>query len=388
MKRKLALLILVIMAVSVLLVACNDTEKTTTAQRWDDEVHVFHISLADFANSTYSAFAKYNADGKVAANGDYRKDKALTGETAYSTRDEVVPVAVYGTYTLTISVGSDTCQVTGEQELYAQYKKSDVEGWDDLTVLLGKLENYRDEVAQTGLIEDDDNVVLRSETLTTVTFEIPSQKPVSSSTKVDGFYIGKVNREISQYEVSTEYSFKDEKKPTAKVSIDGKKAQKYELPSVSSTVDVIDSNQILIYLRSLNKTKTSLQDGKSAKVFNPFTGETQTASFAFSAYEDKMILTDRALESGKTVAATLSSVSVGIDGVAFMLQDNLPGNLKFDDKALDVYTTSNGEIPKYTTVHFRVGYLSFEIEYSNESNTAEWSKIWQVFTPKQEGEAD
>ena len=375
MKRKLALLILVIIAVSVALVACNQPDATTADVRWNEEKHVFTINKADFLQSS----------------GDYRKDAAMTAEVLQS-KDEIIPEDVCGSYVLTITPTAGmtaSCVVTTEQVIYALYYKSDVNSpklsEEDFNTLVSKVS--QEEIAQTGFDVKENQVVFKSVTKSEVMFETPSQRPTSSMTKVDGFYAGKKHCNVTNYEVSTVYDYSNEKKPTATVTIDSQE-ETYNLPAKTSTVDVIDSNQLLVYLRSLAKTKTSLQDSKSARVFNAYTGEIHTASFAFLKYEDKVILTDYNAEgeTPKTLNVTLSSVAVTVDGIAYMLQDNLPSL-----ENLDYYVGAFGNVPKYTTVRFRVGYLSYEIDYSNEANTTNWEEIWEALTPAtkpEEGEEE
>ncbi|MCH5151770.1 MAG: hypothetical protein J1F65_03835 [Clostridiales bacterium] len=386
MKRKLALLLLLLLVATVLLAACNQPEATTADVRWYKEKHVFRITLADIRigenNSMY--FATYDEKGELTSNSksSYRKDKAIAGESLAS-KDEVMPVKVDGTYTLTIDTKSDAtgrCVVTGEQVLYLQYMlQSTVQGetvdlteWQELDLVKAPSEEI-----PAGLVNDDKNIVLKSTTTTVVEFINQTQQPISSSTNVVGFYIGKAHRQVTKYDVSTTYNFK-EKKPTATVTVGNEEPVTYELKS-SSNVKLIDSNQILMYVRSLSKTEGSLQDNHSAYVFDPLTGKTQAASFNGYTYQDRVILTNPDVDPEQKLFTTVNSVAVTIGGNAFMQQDNVPQTVKEDQTTISTVTRA-----KLTTIHFRVGYLSYEIEYSNEENIVDWSAIWQALTPKVE----
>ena len=394
MKRKLALLLVVLLVVTVAFAACKNPEKTTADARWGTEKHVFRVTLADtrVTSSNTVSFKAYDEKGAELDNGtntSYRKDKAIAGENL-STKDEVMPVAVDGTYTLTIEPtdAMGKCVVTGEQVLYLQYmKQSTVQGETvDLTqwAELNQVTALETEVANTTLTPADDKVILKSYTKTVVEFDNQTQQPISSSTTVKGFYLGKVHRQVTNYKVSTTYNFdeKEQKKPTATVTVDGEEPVTRELAK-NFSVKVIDANQILMYVRSLSKTEGSLQDSHSVNVFDPFTGTTQSASFSYT-YQDRIILTNRGVDPEQKLFTTVNSVAVTIGGNAFMLQDNVPQTVGEVDQA-NVSTVTRARL---TTLHFRVGYLSYEIEYSNTENTANWTGIWEALTPKAEENAE
>ena len=383
MKRKLALLLLVLLVATVALAACNQPEATTVDFRWSTETHVFRVTLADFVGGSSNSliFNSYDSSGNILTSNtssSYRKDKAIAGES-FAAKDEIMPVDVDGTYTLEIKPGSDTmskCVVTGKQVLYLQYMlQSTVQGetvdlsqWEELNEL--KVDD--DEVrANTNLEIKDDRVVLKSTTATMVEI-VNETQPVSSRTTVDGFYLGKANRQVSKYDVATTYNYEG-KKPTATVTVNDNEPVVHELIS-SSSVKLIDANQVLLYVRSLSKTEGSLQDSHTAYVFDPLTGKTQAASFGYT-YKDNVILTD--LIRGEQLYTTVNSVSVTIGGNAFMMQDNVPQTVKADQISVSTVTRA-----RLTTLRFRVGFLSYEIEYSNAANAETgWNDIWQALTP-------
>ena len=367
MKRKIALLILILSVLALTLSACGSTSATSVLARWDEEKHVFNITLADFKENSDS----FNVYPASAADGsDCYKDIAFNGE--FNNRDEIKPLAVNGTYTIEIKPAAGNtsyCDVETVQEMCVKYslKTGDKEGVD-----LTKYSELQSAVATADQLKqfdmtnsDESTITLYSYTKTSVRFENTTQNPIKSSTTVKGFYVGKKNQNLTQYTVSTEYDYSNGKRPVAKITLNGETSE-YKFAK-NSAGNFIDSNQILLYLRSLNKSSTSFQDSPSISVFNPYTQTLQTASFGMS-YEYNMILTDTTREDG-ILAANLNLVSVTVGNNAFMMQENLPDRLAQLDKKLDVYSTLTGPESKFTTVRFRVGYLAYEIDYTNPANT-------------------
>lgn len=377
MKRKIALLILLISALSVLLVACGKNAETTIRTRWEEETHVFNITLADF-NGNSSSFKTYNADGEPTTNGKYSKDVAFS--TEFVNWDEIRPVDVRGKYTLTIKPsGSEYCEVTTTQVMYVKYnlKTASVNGvdFDKYNDLRSAEVTDVDEYTDAGLTKEEGTTILKSTTETYVQFKNTlSQKPLKSKTEVNGFYVGNVAQQLSQYKISTEYDYSG-KRPVAKITKDGETVE-YNKFGRNSEGTFIDSNQILMYLRSLDKSSNSFQNTPSVSVFNPYNQTLQTASFGLT-YEFNSILTD----GDKKLATTLSVVSVSVGSNAFMMQTNLRDTVKLDDKQLDVHEAVGGKESMFTTVRFRVGYFAYEIDYSASQNSTDWGEIWEALTP-------
>ncbi|MCH5152759.1 MAG: hypothetical protein J1F68_02200 [Clostridiales bacterium] len=372
MKKKIALLIILILAVSLTLVACNQTAATSIRTRWDKdgETHVFNITLADF-NGDSNSFLAYSADGVAVANGKYHKDIAFAGE--FTNWDEIRPLAVLGSYTIDIKPSADGtayCDVKTVQEMCVAYKDTDIAENSEIRSAAAtqeQLDKYPVDTFGSKV------VVLWSQTETSVRFEnTDKQKPLSSTVKVNGFYAGKTAQQLTNYELSTVYDY-SEKRPVAKITLNGETTE-YKF-SRNSAGTFIDSNQILLYLRSLDKSSSSFQDSPSKSVFNPYNQTLQTASFGLS-YEYNVLLTGE-----NVLATTLNVVSVKVGNNAFMMQENLPDTIKLGDKKLDVYTTPNSKDSRFTTVRFRVGYFAYEINYSNTENTTDWSEIWTALSP-------
>ena len=385
MKRKFALLILVILAISLTLAACGQTAQTPIRTRWEEESHVFNITLADFSPNTNN-FNTYNANGIADYEGTYYKDIAFTGE--FTNWDELRPIDVKGTYTISIKPsddGSAYCDVATTQEMCVEYMlQSNYQTGVDLTnnSELQAAIATQEQLDKYGLERHGDSVILWTSTETKVRFENnTTQKPLSSHVKVNGFYVGKVAQQLSKYEIDTVYDYSDEKRPVAKITQDGETSE-YKFAK-NSAGSFIDSNQIIMYLRSLDKASTSFQDSPSKSVFNPYTQTLQTANFGMS-YEYNVILT----RDNSTLATNLNVVSVTVGGSAFMMQENLPDTLALGDEKLDSHSGLLDIESMFTTVRFRVGYFAYEIDYANPANTVKgesknWDKIWTALaTPK------
>ncbi|MCH5156607.1 MAG: hypothetical protein J1G02_01870 [Clostridiales bacterium] len=381
MKRKIALLVFVILILCLALTACNQTAATKVLIRWKTETHVFNISLADFAGDSNN-FKYYTSEGVAVEGGKYQKDIAFASE--FKNWDEIRPLAVSGTYTIDVVPSSDGtayCDVTTKQEMCVAYKEADIH--DNSELLAAKATQEQMDKCKMTDTFDSNVVILYSATETAVRFEnTSSQKPLSSSVKVDGFYTGKAAQKLTKYEISTEYDYSG-KRPVAKTimkTADGENTTEYKFAR-NSAGTFIDSNQILIYMRSLDKSSTSFQDNPSKNVFNPYTQTLQVASFGMS-YEYDVLLTDTAQD--KTLATNINVVSAAIGNNPFIMQENLPEGLA--KKNLDVFSTLSGNESKFTTVRFRVGYLAYEIDYSDTTtNTTNWSEIWTALaTPAEE----
>ena len=379
MKRKIALLVFVILVLCLTFTACNQTVATDITTRWETETHVFNISLADFKGDT-NGFNYYMPDGEVAENGKYQKDIAFSAE--FSNWDELRPVAVKGKYTINIAPSPDGtayCDVTTKQEMCVAYSETAIPA--DSELLSAKASEEQMKQCQFADTFDSKVVVLYSSTETSVRFEnTTSQKPLSSFVKVNGFYAGKAAQKLTKYEISTAYDY-SAKRPVATIKLktaDGEQESEYKF-SRNSAGTFIDSNQILVYLRSLNKSSSSFQDNPSKSVFNPYTQTLQTANFGMS-YDYNVILSDTTQNT--TLATSLNVISVAVGNNAFMMQENLPDRLA--KKNIDVYSTLSGNGSKFTTVRFRVGYFAYEIDYNNDKNTANWGDIWNALTVAEE----
>lgn len=350
MKRKFALLILMILSLSVALVACNNTTPTEIAVRWQvNEEYTFRVYKADF----YSV-----------------KDSVMSGET-FSGLDEIAPQAVSGTYTIKIEQqdGSSVWTVTTHQELIVRYYKDDIYQLSDEDLQAVKATDAQIAQAFFAPIDDAETVVLVSTTDTIVEFaDTVNQTPITSYTKVNGFYIGKAHQEVSYHEVGTTYNF-DGRRPVATVTViqgvDGEPTT-YE-KKFSKNASFIDSNQLLLYVRSLDKPSGGFEDSPSKTVFNPYTGETDIVHFGLTSHH-AALLSDAAL--GDTWGY-VDLVTVTIGSTPYMQQYNVPNLSKAD---VDVLHGLSERVDKckFTTIRFRVGNLAYELVNYD-------STIWNAF---------
>lgn len=341
--KKLALLIVLILALSLTLAACNQAEKTGAIPRWSNgEKWTFTISKTDLENSS----AQFNGE-------TYLREPIAGGyEWNFEIMDQIVPQNVGGTYTMEIKLSADEreCTYRTVQNLYLQYETDYLQKlpiWNDLKKLVA------DSDADNPLPKHDGWTTLKSVTENSVVFKNESsQRPLSSENHVDGFYLGKIQQNISKYDMFTNY---DWGKNEVTVKINGEESKRTVKPG---SVNLIDANQILLYARSLEKTGAKFQDSPKVQIYMPYTGTLTTASFAFT-YACKTVLRGN---DGQDVFAKLNALAVIIDGSALFVQINLPDTVNKDGANLDTIS-SGGETPlnRYTTLRFRSGYFSYQL---------------------------
>lgn len=341
MKKKIGFVLSMLLLFTVVLAACQTAEKTDTMIRWGENEHYeFDISLADFSGTASPLFKSYTESSKT-----YYKDIAVSSMEYPGNKDEILPDEAKGTYVVDISTEDvdESYLVKTTKTLYVRYKKSDLTNLSDLQSKVAAEE-------ENPFGADNDFVTLKNTEITSVKFEKKqAQRPIESSTEVSGFYVGKKHQAISDYKVSTVYNFDDK---TAKVTVNGTETT-HKLNV--GTTNYIDANQLLLYIRTLEKGSTKFQDSPSVTLFVPYAGKEYTAKFVF-AYSANVYLD----VEGTGHYVTLNSVSVALDGSPYMNQINLPDTLA--EKKLDCGESAGKVTPNYTTVRFRVGYYSYQLK--------------------------
>ncbi len=333
MKKTLALVLLLILAVGVF-AACNQVQPTERKVRWDkNETWTYNISLANFTDSLTDSNITYN------------RDFLATGETSpfSGSVDRIAPNKLTGTYVVSISqdIANDTTTVSTTQTMVASYDANlvDTSRFDQSII-----------VEQT-----DETVSLKSTQETKVIFKNGTQLPVSSYTKANGFYLGKQNQSMSNYEISTEYEVKG-KKVVAKVT----QGDKTEDVTISNT-NVIDTNQVLMFIRSYDKAETSFQDSPQVTVFDPLTKSTKILSTQYTAKQSVLVEHKFANETESVKVATqMPRVDMKLDGMAFVTQVSLPD---MTANGLDRIATNVPGVyfPMHTIYRFRSGFVSYEL---------------------------
>lgn len=383
MKKKIALLILLALALTLILTACRQPDATKIIPRWstEGESYVYDVKLADFAETGNKRFASYTNPADKDA---YYKDYLIRAGEPLDSLDEVRPVSVEGTYTLTTSHLADDKydRVETKQELYVTYELQDGKlklGENMLVQLSDKFDEF---IVKT----ESNRITLKSTTETMVEFkrnDNGKQAPVKSGTSVDGFYVGKAHQEVSKYEIATEYKY-ESKKTVAEIKLttykydESQKAFTIETSELSDEMKrrtegtFIDSNQLFMYTRSFDKTSTSFADSPSVTVYNPLNQELQTASFSFTAAAN-VYLTN----GSNNLYAKLPMVSVVVGGMPFMIQMSAPKLLDEKDQGPDRAKYGTEYYAKHTPVRFRVGYLSYELQY--EVGTPQ-NELWNALT--------
>lgn len=364
MKKNIALLLGVLVLATVIFAACSSTPTEYTV-RWKEETRVFNITLADFnfEDSSGNLFRSYVNDGKT-----YYKDIDISTQEGTNMRDadQLIPQDAKGTYTMTLTAPtSTTWKLETHQVLYSQYKTETLQNRN----CLDKLKDYV--VSPTA----DDNpftntvgmTTLRSETTTSVVFENNSgQLPQTSSMENKGFYIGQKNQSVSNYKYEATYDFDNR---TVSVKKNGGEAETRKL-GLKKGATCIDSNQILLYIRSMDKSSAAFADSPSVSVYNVASDNLATASFGITR-NFNAVLND----NGSQRYAVVNMLAVAVGGVPFMTQLNLP-DISAVDAGYDFLPEQGAKkLSKYTTIKFRAGWYSYEINEYNADELAAVDKL-------------
>ncbi len=357
--KKIALLLLLVLSLAVLLTACNQAATTYANPRWENEEYTFNISKANL-----------NANSVEHEGNTFIVEPVVAGyESLPENMDQVVPEDVDGTYVAKIAVDDKTkqCTYTTSQTLYCQYPTDllrSYANWNELSKLAVPADS-----AENPFSKHDGLTTLKSTTTTKVVFKNEaSQRPISSENHVDGYYLGKVEQVVSKYDYVTEYSWNEKDKLTVKVNGEEKK------PVGSFTAaKFIDANQLLLYVRSLEKGTDKFADSPKVYAYSPITNKVSTVSFVFT-YECKVVLN----KNGAPIYANVNAVAVIIDSAALMTQLNVPESVN-KDKSLDSISNLGNKMHKYTTLKFRSGFLKYEMaDFEQMKNGAEIIEAIQV----------
>ena len=390
MKKKIALLLLLMLALTAIFAACSQPPATKIIPRWDtekDEIYHYAVTLSDFNNDPLST-SRFCSTLNTLDGEYYYKDFVVRAGEPFDSLDEVRPIEVVGTYTLKISYDDkdkyDT--VTTRQEINVTYETKDnkIKLGDDLSVEL------TNELKGLVVESTSKSVTLKSTTETTVEFKHDDkQAPRKSSTKVDGFYIGKAHQEASKYEISTTYNYEGKHAVAVTTLVANGKTEKFEQTLKRYTEGTfIDGNQLFLYARSLDKSSSSFQDSPSVAVYNPMSQEIYSASFVFTASANALLTDASRGEQGEQLFAKLPTLGVVVGGMPFMLQECAP-NLKeklpdlFDEVGNGPDSAFYGADPyaKHTPVRFRVGYLSFELTQYDDA-------LWEALKSPAKSESE
>ncbi len=369
--KKFALVLALLLSLTIVFAACsNSTDTTNTSIRWRDETYVFNITKA-LLDGTDAVF-----NGETYAT----EPVASNYETNPESQDQLIPEDIAGTFVMTISVDETNkeCTFTTVQTMYSQYRTSLLETvsiWNDLQSFVISTDST--EWQNAFALHDDsasnsELTTLKSVTEKTVTFKNEaSQRPLSSETTVNGFYLGKLAQTISNYNVKTTYDWDNS---TISVSKNGAEAVSNKV-KISSSTKFIDSNQLLLYIRSLEKASTKFSDTPTVLVYEPSTNETATASFTFS-YSCKTVLS----VAGEDKYVTVNALAVIIDSRALFVQLNVPDSVN-SNAALDRISNAGLSLDRFTTLRFRSGLIRYEL--SDYTQIANWSAILDAIETKE-----
>lgn len=361
--KKISLLLLLILALCLIFTACGQTVATEIIARWEDgEEYVFNITKA---NWDYAP---------VVVNGnDYVKYPRTAYENISASKDELVPEDIGGTYSMKLNKTESKFTLTTEQYLYVQYADAALANLG-LTNLAENADWKQFVVGadETCPLEQKEGyTILLSHDLSTVVFEQTSaQRPLSSTNKREGFYIGKTHQEITRYDLSTVYDWENNK-----VTVSENGAEKHS-GKLNPSAKFIDANQMLLYVRSLDKQSNKFQDSPSVQVFSPVACSSYKANITYFQYACRALLLD---EKGEDVPVVLNSVCVVVDGSVLLNQLNLPDTVNKDNSNLDVLLDASANQNKYTTVSFRSGLVNYELQSHD-------AKVLEAITVKSSAE--
>lgn len=362
MKKRIAILLFALIALLSVFAACSKTP-TTKSVRWEDnESYTFNISLADFNVDGGTLFKSHDYSIKKDDGTDTIVKCYKDAGAIVTDNDEICPAAAKGTFTMSISFDTTTSRkLETTQVIYSQYAKETLQSLGCLDKFEGG--EYDVTAKEENPFENNEGrITLRNQTTSTVLFtNDANQLPISSVKENTGYYIGR--REYqgpSNYKYETTYDF-DNRKITVK-NKDGEE----EVIKLKKGATCIDSSQVLLYLRSIDKSASAFSDSPSVSVFDPVVNKSAlTATFAlereFYAYLNN---------NGTYLGASVQAVAVTIGGRAFLTEFNLPDLTAAGEggKGLDFLpATGAGKTCKYTTIKFRSGWYSYELsEYNAE----------------------
>lgn len=365
MKKRFALLLGVLLVLTAGFAACSQPAATARHMRWDDngETHTYKISLSDFDPSGDKLFNSYSQKIIIKDSNGASSEKSITcykdspignGDmTLISQSDELRPLAVDGTYTWSIVKNTpNTWKADTHQIVYAQYETSKLQSLNCLDKLSACIVSGADNPFEN----NDGRTTLRSETISGVVFNNDeNQLPSTSVWEIKGYYIGNQHQGVSEYKYETVYDFENRK---ASVKINGGEAEERTL-NIPRNGACIDSAQLLSYIRSLDKSSAAFASTPTVYVYDVTTDTVMTAMMSLNR-EFNLILNNH----GTQVVASVNAVSATVDGIPFMIQYNLPDVSGRGENGYDwIFPSgSNEKRCKYTTLKFRSGWLSYELQ--------------------------
>jgi hypothetical protein len=335
-KKKFHLLILWLLVLALCLAACNSATPPLSEIRWSDsETNTYNISVAKFNTETDLTYSEESYGVTFVSNYELRRH-----QIAY---DEVMPSKAEGTYTTELSTNGDKQTYTTAQNLVCTYSAETI-----LAEYFAKVVDFVDALSaadKAALVvsQSATEIVLKSTTDTSVTFtKNASQRPVESSRKIQGYYIGVLHSEVTMVDVETQYDG-----TTATVN-----GTAYTLPSIN----VIDINQLALYQRGLDQS-AAFAATPSVVVYNPVLNQSITVGFTL-AREYHVLLNNLTINFAEVncVAAYTQSANTTSYIAAYF---NNPKNT--------MPVSAGTDYNKFSTVKWQNGYFVYEqAEYTSE----------------------
>ena len=328
------MLLVVMLALTFALTACNNTKTLSMGIRWvENETKTYVIGLQD--TTSESNIKEFEEESFV-------KDNPTT-PTEY---DRIKPSAVSGTYTTELTINGDqvtykTTQVVEEtysDPLYLHYAAT-----------LYNQATSTDKADQYAFLNATQNAdmsyTFTSTIVTEVTFENNvAQTPVSSTQKIQGYYIGQSHVEINDLEYQTTYE-----NGVATVKEHGNELYTCELAD-----GVVDALQIPLVVRSLDQSKNTSEGKYAAPAVSVYDFKTnKTVALSLTVYDKMNVL----LNIGDNYPyAVASVVTVGVQGYSGFLYT-------FTSNPQATVTMGlAGKINTYEQVRFQSEYYTYEVD--------------------------
>ena len=330
-KTKLVSILLVsLLALTLVLTACNNAKTLSKGIRWEtNETTVYQIGLQDTTSETNT---------KIYDEQSFTRD-TVTTPAGY---DRIMPTAVTGTYTTTLTINSDdTATYTTTQVVTETYSQALYAG------RVAELFQLATENAFLNATDDGEgNYTFTSTTTSSVTFvNDATQQPVSSTQTIQGYYLGKSNIEVNNVTYATTYS-----EGVATVTMNDKQVFSGEVAE-----GVVDALQIALVVRSIDQSQSTAEGKYVAPSVSVFDFKSyQTVALSITIYNKMNVLLNLGNDYPYAVA---SVVTVGVQGyTGFLYTFTSNPNETFSEDISGV------EVNTYKQVRFQSEYYTYEVE--------------------------
>ena len=343
-------LVLVLTLVFTLVAGCTPTAPTYSYTRWENETLVYNISLAN-----YETVKETIGDTTTEYTQDYNIYADLPNY------DKIVPTDVNGEKVVTISklAGETvTYKMTTTIEAVEIYDKSVDNGQFDLVKTF-------ETTSSVGL-----KTVITNETVFDEGFN-----PISSSRDVLSCYVGNQHKEQYSYTLEVEYENK-----VATISFVDRIANETKTATFDGSIYsfLLDSDQLLLYARSLDQSDSAFQGTVSVATFdalacvlNPNANPVVNITFNLARSVKRAVFNNA---EDIWYFVKVNEMSLFHTNFGYYIY-----NTCNDVDGIQLGTT--GTRCKYSTVKVQEGYWVYELDFTNQDQNTQ--TIWDslVYIP-------